>query len=55
MTAASGDGCVIIPNLDVTERGTVSIARRIQDPLAEKVKVLSVDPIRGRVSLSKLL
>lgn len=27
------------PDLDVTERGTISIARRIQDPLAELVKI----------------
>ncbi|OPX88482.1 MAG: 30S ribosomal protein S1 [Pelotomaculum sp. PtaB.Bin104] len=27
------------PNLDVSERGAVSIARRIQDPLAELVKI----------------
>ena len=28
-----------LPNLDVTMRGAVSIARRIQDPLAELVKI----------------
>ncbi len=28
-----------LPTLDVTERGAVSIARRIQDPLAELVKI----------------
>jgi uncharacterized protein len=27
------------PTLDVTERGTISIARRLQDPLAELVKI----------------
>ncbi|MGO8946930.1 MAG: Tex family protein [Ktedonobacterales bacterium] len=27
------------PNLDATERGTISIARRLQDPLAELVKI----------------
>lgn len=27
------------PDLDVTERGTISIARRLQDPLAELVKI----------------
>src|SRR5262249_53880010 len=27
------------PNLDVTQRGTISIARRMQDPLAELVKI----------------
>src|SRR3546814_2120450 len=27
------------PNLDVSIRGTVSIARRLQDPLAELVKI----------------
>ena len=28
-----------IPNLDVTFRGAVSIGRRLQDPLAELVKI----------------
>ena len=27
------------PHLDATERGTISIARRLQDPLAELVKI----------------
>ena len=27
------------PTLDVTQRGTISIARRLQDPLAELVKI----------------
>ena len=28
-----------LPDLDVTIRGAVSIARRVQDPLAESVKI----------------
>nr|CAH8819325.1 unnamed protein product [Trichobilharzia regenti] len=37
--SASELACKELPNLDVTFRGAVSIARRLQDPLAEMVKL----------------
>ncbi|MGE5404108.1 MAG: Tex family protein, partial [Candidatus Saccharibacteria bacterium] len=37
--SASKVAATEFPDLDVTERGAVSIARRIQDPLAELVKI----------------
>ena len=37
--SASDIGIKEFPNLDVTARGAISIARRIQDPLAELVKI----------------
>jgi protein Tex len=37
--SASELGALEFPNLDVTLRGAVSIARRLQDPLAELVKI----------------
>ncbi|MGE5417753.1 MAG: Tex family protein [Acidobacteriota bacterium] len=37
--SASKTAAAEFPDLDVTERGAVSIARRIQDPLAELVKI----------------
>ncbi|MBN7806997.1 RNA-binding transcriptional accessory protein [Agrobacterium rosae] len=37
--SASASAAAEFPNLDVTLRGAVSIARRLQDPLAELVKI----------------
>jgi uncharacterized protein len=37
--SASELACKEFPNLDVTIRGAISIARRLQDPLAELVKI----------------
>lgn len=37
--SASSLACAELPRLDVTLRGAVSIARRLQDPLAEMVKI----------------
>ncbi len=37
--SASENGIEEFPNLDVTTRGAISIARRVQDPLAELVKI----------------
>jgi len=37
--SASAYAAQELPDLDVTLRGAVSIARRLQDPLAELVKV----------------
>lgn len=37
--SASEAGRQEFPTLDVTQRGTISIARRLQDPLAELVKI----------------
>ena len=37
--SASADAARELPDLDVTIRGAVSIARRLQDPLAELVKI----------------
>ena len=37
--SASEDARVELPDMDVTRRSAVSIARRLQDPLAELVKI----------------
>src|SRR3546814_2154264 len=37
--SASATAAAEFPNLDVSIRGAVSIARRLQDPLAELVKI----------------
>src|SRR5690606_28569297 len=37
--SASADAAREMPDLDVTIRGAVSIGRRLQDPLAELVKI----------------
>lgn len=41
MYSASELGGQELPDLDVALRGAVSLARRLQDPLAELVKVLA--------------
>ncbi|PVZ68334.1 Tex family protein [Pelagibaculum spongiae] len=56
--SASEIAAAEFPNLDVTIRGAVSIARRLQDPLAELVKIepksIGVGQYQHDVSQSKL-
>ncbi|HKJ22433.1 MAG TPA: Tex-like N-terminal domain-containing protein, partial [Gammaproteobacteria bacterium] len=56
--SASETAAKEFPNLDVTVRGAISIARRLQDPLAELVKIeprsIGVGQYQHDVSQSKL-